>query len=304
MPDKNLPRTLATALLLALAATAQAQPQAQGPGWRPFASATAAYQGGADLDGGGRYEAWSAIVRAGLLGELGGGTRAGVVLNLDRSDYSFTDPAAFGGVRPWSVVQRYGVAAPLSFAWRDGWSLGLTPSVDWFQEKDARGSDALTWGAIASASRSFGGGDRLGFGLGVFDRLEETSVFPLLIVDWRLSDRWRLTNPLPAGPTGPAGLELDVRLDGGWSLGLGAAWRTTRFRLGETGPAANGIGEERGVPVFLRATRPFGAGTMLYLYAGAVTSGRLRVEDASGTLLREVDFGTAPLFGATLSARF
>jgi len=283
---------------------AASQAQAPGGGWSPFGSLTAVYQGAADLDGGGDYSAFTTILRAGVLGDLGGGKRAGLVLNVDHSDNEFSSPAAFGGAAPWGVVQRYGLAAPLSFTRPDGWSFGLSPSVDWIHEKGADVGESLTWGAIATATRFFPGGNRLGFGLGVFDRPGETRAFPLIIVDWRLSERWRLANPLPAGPTGPAGLELDYQLGGGWNLGLGAAWRTTRFRLSDSGPVPNGVAEEEGVPVFLRATRSFGPGATLYLYAGVVTAGRLSVEDASGQVLREVDFGTAPLFGATFAARF
>jgi hypothetical protein len=292
----------ATAVALLVAASGAAQ--AQGTGWAPFASLTPVYQGKGDLDGGGDYSAWSAILRAGVLGELGAGRRAGVVFNYGYTDYAFSSPTAFGGVAPWGAVQRYGVAAPLSLALSDGWNVGLTPSVDWIHEKSADAGDALNWGAIASATKLFADGNRLGFGLAVFDRLDETSVFPLLLVDWKLSDRWRLVNPLPAGPTGPAGLELDYRFDAGWNLGLGAAWRTTRFRLGNSGPAPNGVGEERGVPVFLRAALTFGPAVALNLYGGLVTGGQLRVEDRSGNVTRQVDVDTAPLFGATLSARF
>jgi len=294
---------LAVAAWGACADAAQAQPS--GGGWTSFGSVTAVYQGASDLDGGGDYSAWTGIVRAGAMGDLGGGRRAGVVFNYDYTDYSFSAPAAaFGGMAPWGSVKRYGMAAPLSFTRPDGWSFGLTPSLDWIHENDADEGESLTWGAIATVIRFFPGGNRLGFGLAAFDRLDETSVFPIFVVDWRLSERWRLANPLPAGPTGPAGLELDYQLGGGWNLGLGAAWRSTRFRLSENGPVADGVGEETGVPVFLRATRSFGPRATLYLYAGAVTGGRLTVEDASGQVQREVDFDTAPLLGATFSARF
>lgn len=188
------------------------------------------------------------MTRAGVSRDLGRGNRAGVTLSHDYTDYSFSNPARFGNVAPWNVVQRYGVAVPLSFALNDGWSVGVTPSLDWFRENGADAGDAFSWGGIVSSTKRFEQGNRLGFGMGVFDRIEETSVFPFLLVDWRLGDRWRLMNPLPAGPTGPAGLELEYRLDGGWNVGLGAAWRTTRFRLKEDGAVPNGIGEERGVP--------------------------------------------------------
>jgi len=283
---------------------ASASPHAQGVGWVSFASVTPVYQGEGDLEGGGDYSAWTTILRAGMLGDLGGGRRAGVVLNYDYTDYAFSSPGAFGGAAPWGAVQRYGVSAPLSMALSGGWNLGLTPSVDWIHEKGADVGESLTWGAIVSATRFFANGNRIGFGLAAFDRLDETSVFPLVIVDWKLSDRWRLANPLPAGPTGPAGLELDYRFDGGWSLGLGAAWRTTRFRLSDTGAVAGGVGEERGVPVFLRATHNFSPSLSLNLYGGFVTAGELRVEDTSGRVVHKVDVDPAPLFGATLSARF
>lgn len=277
--------------------------QAQG-NWRPFASITPLYVGDSGIDGGGEYSMFGAIVRAGVQTGFGGTNLAGLTVNYDYLDYSFSDPAAFGGVAPWNVVRRYGVAAPLVFGVADRWALGFIPSVDWFRENGADEGEALTWGGVVSASRFFDGGNLLGLGVGVFQRLEKTSVFPLLLINWKLTDRWRLTNPLSAGPTGPAGLEIDYRLDGGWNIGLGAAWRTTRFRLSEAGPVPNGIGEESGLPVFLRATRNFGTGISMNLYAGVVTAGQLRIEDPDGNGLREVDVDPAPLFGVTFSARF
>ena len=129
-------------------------------------------------------------------------------------------------------------------------------------------------------------------------------MFPFLIVDWRFGDRWRLINPLAAGPTGPAGLELDYLLGGGWTIGVGGAFRSQRFRLSETGPVRNGVGEERGLPLFLRATRDFGRQMALHLYAGAIVAGELRVDDSSGNDLRKEDFDPQPFLAATFIARF
>lgn len=90
--------------------------------------------------------------------------------------------------------------------------------------------------------KQFGGGNRLGVGLGVYDQIEKTSVFPVVIVDWRLNDLWRLVNPLPSGPTGAAGLELDYRFDGNWTAGVGVAYRSVRFRLNDRASAPGGCG--------------------------------------------------------------
>ena len=53
-------------------------------------------------------------------------------------------------------------------------------------------------------------------------------------------------NALPAGPTGPAGLELVYRPGEDWRFGpLGGAYRSVRFRLDRNGDVPSGIGSEK-----------------------------------------------------------
>lgn len=300
MMKVGLRRCLAPVFLLATMAPVAAQDG----GWRPWASLSPVYSGTSDIDGGGDVSSWGVVVRGGADRNFGAGHRVGFAVTYDYADYSFDQPKAFGGVAPWGAVRRYGVAVPLAFNLGNGWLLGASPSVDWLGETGADQGESLSYGALLSAMRVFADGNRIGFGAGVYRRIEETSVFPVLLIDWRLADRWRLVNPLPTGPFGGAGLELDYEFDNGWNLGLGAAYRSLRFRLSETGPVPNGIGEERGVPVFLRASKSFDQGFTLRLYAGVVTGGELRVESPSGSVLRQVDFDPAPLVGVTFSARF
>lgn len=290
----------AIALLLPMAAAAQA------PGPRPssFVSVTPIAETDADLDLGGDVSASGVLLRAGTSTVLAEGLRAGISFSYDYFDYSFSNPTAFGGVAPWDVLQRYGFALPVQFRVSNEWVLGVTPSIDWFRENGAQTSDALAWGAIFSATRLFADGNRIGLGVGAFDQIEDTSVFPFLIVDWRLGERWRLINPLQAGPTGGAGIELDYDFGGGWSLGVGFSFREYRFRLSQDGPVPDGIGEQRGRPVFLRATYAMGPAAALYLYAGVLTAGKLIVEDRNGNLLREEEFDPAPLIALTFLARF
>lgn len=307
----DLSRSLRKPVVAASLALASTAADAQMPvsiapratGLTPFVSVTPVWQGRANLDGGGNFSAWGAYLRAGATTSFGDRNVAGAFLSYDYTDYSFSGSNAFGA-GPWNIVQRVGASFPLVFRGGDGWAFGVTPSLDWFRENGASWGDSLTYGAIVSATKSFAPDQRIGLGVAGFYRLEKTNFFPLLLVDWRFGERWRLLNPLPAGPTGPAGLELDYKLTDAWSLGLGAAWRSIRFRLSESGPTPNGVGEERGVPLFVRASRNFGPQASLYLYAGAVVGGKLRVEDASGNELREVSFDPQPLLGATFSYRF
>jgi hypothetical protein len=243
-----------------------------------FASATPVYQGGADLDRGGDFSMSGLILRGGTAYDFGGGKRARVTLSYDYLNYSFSNASAFGWVAPWNVVQRYGVAVPLSFRVGDDWSLGFAPSADWVKENGANAGDSLVWGATFSGVKKFEGGNLLGLGAGVFYRIEKTSAFPFLIVDWRI--------------------------DGNRTAGIGAAYRSPRFRLSDSGPVRNGVGEERGVPVFVHVTRRLGNEMALHFYGGVVAGGSLRVENSSGDQVQKEDFDPAPLLGLTLSGRF
>ena len=300
----NFSRAPALSALGAMLVVAGGANAVEPSNWQSFVSVTPVYQGKGDFDNGGDFSMSGALVRGGTAYNLGDGSRVGVTLNYDYYDFSFSNNNAFGTTAPWSTVQRYGVTVPMSFAVGDGWSVGFSPSVDWFKENGADSGDSLVWGATFTGAKKFADGNRLGLGVGAFSQIEKTKVFPFLMVDWRLSDRWRLINPLPTGPTGPAGLELDYRFDGGWTAGVGASYRVLRFRLSDTGPVSNGVGQESGVPVFLRVTRNFSEQMALHFYGGVVAGGKLRVENASGDKLREEDFDPAPLVGLTFVGRF
>ena len=288
---------------LALVLFAIVQP-AVGEGWRPFASAAPWIQGSADLDGGGDFRAAGLILRAGATRPFGNGHQAGLTFSYDFTDYRFSSPAAFGGLAPWDDVHRVGLSTPFVIRGTGGWGFLVTPSLDYLMEEGASSSDALSYGAVLAASRRFDADLQLGLGFGIFDQLEEVKVFPFIVVDWKLGERWRLANPLPAGPTGGGGLELNYRFDAGWTLGGGAAYRSVRFRLSEDGSFANGIGETRSVAAFLHAARDLGPNSRLGLYAGALFAGELRVESANGDELARQDFDPAPFFGAALSLRY
>lgn len=294
---------VAAAIWLAAVTVAVAPAHAQVAALQPFVSITGVHDAESDIDGGGDVGATRATVRAGAARAVGTGGRAGISLNYDYHDYRFGAAPAFDGRAPWDTVQRYGLSAPMSFGLKDGWALGISPSVDVFRENGADDDDAVVWGAIVTATRRFEGGNLLGIGVGAFDGIEDTSVFPVVIVDWRIDDRWRLANPLATGPTGAGGIELVYRFDAGWDVGVGAAYRKMRFRLSDGGPAPAGVGEERGIPVFAKATRTFGPAT-LHAYVGVVLDGRLRVEDRDGNVLQQADYDPALMLGLTVVSRF
>jgi hypothetical protein len=288
-------------IVIALPCGADALAQ-QPPGLRPFLSVTAIHQFDSDLDSGGEFGVDRVTTRLGVLGPLGKGAVGGVTLHYDHLNYNFDAPAAFGSAAPWDDVERVGVSVPLSFRASESWSWSIVPSVDFLREKGADWGDGLSLGAVGSAAWRFTGG-RLGFGVGLFHQLEKTRIFPFIAVDYRFAEHWRLTNPTPAGPTGPAGLEVQYAFRSGWEVGAGAARRTYRFRLDDQGIGPDGVGEERSMIGFLHFGRGLGGNARLELYAGAILSGELRVEDSASNELAKTEFDPAPLIGATFSTR-
>lgn len=236
--------------------------------------------------------------------KLGGGSSLGMRLSFDYEDWRFDEPQGFGGLTPWTNLYRLGVSLPYSYATEDGWLLSLTPTLMYSGESDADFSKALEYGATATLARKFGPDLTLGLGVAAFARIEETKVFPFLIVNWNITDRLRLTNPFAAGPAGPAGLELAYRLDGDWEAGLGATYRSYRQRLAEDGPFPDGVGENQYIPVYVHVGRNLTDTIKLRLYAGAALGGQLRVENEAGDRLYEEDQDPAAMLGLALIGRF
>jgi hypothetical protein len=240
-----------------------------------------AFQFDANIDGGAEFSVSRYLFLLEASKRIGTGHELALSLFYDHEDFDFDGSTELWGTSPWNEVHRLGIGFSYARTLESGWRLGLAPSVEWSGETGAEWSHAVGYGGILSAGKRFGAGLTLGIGAGVFYRLEETKAFPFLLVNWKISDRLRLVNPLRAGPTGPAGLELVLTAAKGWDIGLGGAWRSVRFRLDGEGVAPDGIGEVRSIPAWLRLSH--GAGRYRFdLYGGAIWGGRLGIEDERG----------------------
>ena len=267
-------------------------------------SVTGLAQFEAGLDRGGDVEMAGAIVTAQAYHQFAPTFGAGLSLNYTYEDWSFSSVRGLLGTAPWGELHRPQLGAPMVWTPQAGTTVLVNPTVSWSYEQGADTSDALVWGALFGVTRQFSPDLTLGLGVGVFDDLEETRAFPVLLVDWRIDERWRLANPYRAGPSGGAGLELAYKFNDEWEFGGGGTWRSVRFRLDDTGPVPGGIGESRSVPLFLRTTWLASRDVRLDFYAGAAVGGNLKLMDRAGNDLADEDVDTAPFVGVTLRTRF
>jgi hypothetical protein len=257
-----------------------------------------------DFDRGGSFHWAGGRAAASMLHQFTPQFAAGASASYEYQDWNFSDPVAFAGTAPWKNINRPRLAATLLYAPGDGWSIGFIPSVGWSYENGAATGDAVEYGAVVTAAKTFYPGLTLGLGAAVFRQIYETKVFPFPVIQWQIDDRWKLTNPFEGGPAGGAGLELTYGINDQWDVGAGGSYRSYVFRLSQDGPVGNGIGQNNFVPLFFRASYHFGKQTQVDLYAAALTGGKLTVKNASGNDLSNDSYKTAPALGLSLQTRF
>jgi len=249
----------------------------------------------AAVSGGGDFRISRAFVNAEATGTTGSKNLFGLGLAYDREEYTFSGPSDLAALPPWGTIHRIGFSPSLVHTISPEWRFLVAPSIGFAGEEGTDPGDALVYGAVVSATKTVGPDLSLGLGAGAFWQIERWRVFPFLFVRWRISDRWRLSNPLRAGPAGPAGLELSYILGGNWEVGAGGAYRTSRFRIDEDGTVPGGIGEIRGLPLFARLSRTWRHGWRADMYAGVVLGGKLALENGHGDRVGSASFDPAPL---------
>lgn len=267
-------------------------------------SVTGVYQFETDLDSGGDVRWTEGVVSGSVIRQLTPQLSAGVSLRYDYETWGFGNPVAFGGKAPWENLLAPNIAGTLTYAIAPSLLLAVAPSFGWSYESGANASDAKVYGAIFSATKVVKSGLAVGIGASIVRQIDETKVFPYVILQWQIDERWRVANPFRAGPAGGAGLEVEYTIDNDWGIAAGGAYRSYRFRLNGDGAAADAIGENRYFPVFARLTRKLGARTNLDFYAGVSVRGRVSVDDGQDTEVVRDDYRTTPALGITLAHRY
>jgi hypothetical protein len=300
-PTRCLTALLATTLM-ALTASIEAGPPA-GNDWRFKLDAGALHQFDTSLDDGGDFDIDRYYLRLGASRGFGASANAGVSLGYGESRYGFSG-GGFGGSEPWGTIREMRLSLPLSYRPEGNWSYFAIPSLRYEGERGAKRSKSDRWGLLAGAAYRFSDRLSIGPGLGVFSDIEDdTDVFPILLLDWKIRDDLRLeTGRGLAASRGP-GLTLRWSPLASWEFSLSARYEKTRFRLDKDGPVPNGVGQDKSVPLAVAASYKPNRQLELSLLAGADFAGNLRLEDADGRRLESSDYDTAPFVGLLLTLR-
>lgn len=257
-----------------------------------------------DFDSSGSFRRSEVVAKGEVLRQFTPRLAAGLNVSYQFDQWRFDQPHAFGGRAPWGDIQAPQIGATFLYSPAADWRVIVAPSIEWSYEDGASAGDAQVYGAVVMASKVFSPTLTLGLGAAAYRQLYETKVFPFLTIDWQITDQWSLSNPLPAGPAGGAGLELAYEPSEGLEIGVGAAYRSTVFRLKDDGPVPGGIGEATSIPLFLRISRDFSASTRLDFYAIALVNGKLSVKNQIGDDLVTEDYKTGAALALSLRHQF
>ena len=298
-------RPVSLAFALVLAGAANAQPAPQESPWTVSVSGSGGAVGESKLDGGGNISLGLASGSVGV--NYAPDWRRSVGINLGAAEHSFdfSGTGQLASLKPWSNVSVSTVSVPLRYAFDRQWGLFVQPSYQRSGTRNADDGESAQWGGVAAVTYASAPRKLIGLGALGFNGLEKTRVIPFVLIDWQLSDKLRLANPLAAGPTGPAGLEIVYALGGGWEVAAGGAYRSLRFRLDRDLPVApNGVGEYTGVIGFGRLSYRFSPKASLDLHAGGAFRTNVTLANASGNTVVSEDAKTAPIAALSFRARF
>ena len=273
--------------------------------WKFRLSTSSNYQFETDIDDGGEFSLYRITGGVNVLYNFNPCTTLDTSVGYEYLNYDFGDD---GYSRfPWNKIHSGSVRSVLRWRESEQWeyfggpifTLGMEEGADW---EDSIGggltagfkyfhSDTLTIGAGLTGMSQFEKGDPL--------------IIPMILLNWKFAPGWQLRNALnDLGSKGGTGLEVAWRCFGPLELVAGAQYMRRDFRLSESGGGNDGIGQERGIPLYVMANMDVTKNMRLSVFGGGIVNGKIRLEDNNGDAIRSEDYDATPIAGARLGFMF
>ncbi|MDF7809010.1 hypothetical protein P4E94_16300 [Pontiellaceae bacterium B12219] len=271
------------------------------PRWGPSVKAGSVYNFETDMEGGGSFSVNRYFMEAGIARMWSFDRMIAFSAGFGQDDYRFNDLSTL----PWNNINTYRMGLFARWRLNEQWVLFAGPSVRSYGEPGVDLADALTGSFFGGASYTFGDRLTLGPGLVIACEIEDkTRYFPVLLVNWNITDRLSLETGGGFVATAGPGLSLIYSISNHWKAGLTGRYEVKRFRLNRDGLAVNGVGEDESVPFVANLTYFLYPGGFISGIAGFNFSGKLSADDAYGDLLYERTYDPAPGIGFVASFRF
>jgi len=256
-------------------------------------------------DGGGSFDVDRWFVSTGFTYAWDPRTSVGLTVGGGRSSYTFAADTGFGGGDPWENAEDFRVSTPIRFGFGEKGVAFLIPTVRFNKENGADTGDSVTYGLFAAMAWRIDENLTIGPGIGVFSRLEDSArIFPVLAIDWSITDHWNLSTGSGLGSSVGPGLTLSYKFNEHWKLGLAGRYESDEFRLDNEGPAPGGVGRDQSFPLVITGTLEPTRKIRFSLFAGAELGGELKLKDTFGVTVDESQYDPALIIGAAFAVDF
>jgi len=275
-------------------------------GWSTIVRGGAVYQFDSDLDEGGSYSSSRFNIEVGQNYAWSRRNTATLALGYSYDGYDFSDgePGGIAFKSPWKNIHTLSIGSPLRKGIGDKWTVFLIPSLRSTGEPDADFSKTITGGGFTGVSYRFSDRLTIGPGIGAFTQFEEsTTVFPVLIINWKITDKFSLETGGGLAETLGPGLTLSYRMNPKLRLAVGGRYEKLRFRLDKDGSEPDGIGEDSSFPIFSSCTYNINRKAAVSLVGGVETGGELKLENSKGHTILEESYDHGIFSGITFRMR-
>ncbi len=273
-------------------------------GWSSFVRGGAVYQFDTDLDDGGSYNAKRFSVQAGQSYSWDPRTSVSLALGYNYDGYSFSQGAGIAAITPWEDIHSVSLGLPMRKGIGEDWSAFLIPSIRSTGESGSTFDETITGGVLTGFSYRFGDRLTIGPGIGVVSQLEDSAtVFPVIIINWKITDKLSLETGRGLAATLGPGLTLNYQANREWNFAIGGRYEKLRFRLDKDGAVPGGIGEDKSFPVFASCTYSVSPKTAVSLIGGVEFGGELVLEDSDGNRIRKESSDPGGFLGFTFGIR-
>ncbi len=273
-------------------------------GWSSFARGGAVYQFDTDLDEGGSYDVKRFTLEAGQGYGWDPRTSVSFALGYRYDGYSFSRGSGIAAAAPWEDVHSLSLGVPMRRGIGENWSAFMIPSVQSSGESGSSFDETITGGILTGFAYRFGERLTIGPGFGVVSQLEDSaSIFPVLIVDWKITDKLSLETGRGLGASLGPGLTLNYQATHHWSFSVGGRYEKVRFRLDDEGTVPGGIGEDSSFPLFAGFTYSYSPEIKLSLVGGVEFGTEFVLEDSDGNRIMKESSDPGGFLGLTFSFR-
>jgi len=231
-------------------------------------------------------------------------TSLSLSLGYSYDGYSFSQGDGIASFNPWEDIHSFSLGVPMRKGFGEEWSAFLIPSLRSSGESGATFDETITGGVLTGFAYRFSDRLTIGPGVGVVSQLEESAtVFPVIIIDWKITDRLSLETGRGLGATLGPGLTLNYQANRLWNFAIGGRYEKLRFRLDHDGTVPDGIGEDKSFPLFASCTYSFDPKTQVSLVGGIELGGELVVEDEEGNRITKESYDPGGFLGLTFRVR-